>query len=61
MNIYQSLYDLLNTHVFGGSIVAGSYEELVTIFFAMTATLFMVALPFLVVFAILKMIVGYIR
>lgn len=61
MNVYQSFYDLLNTYVFGGSIVAGSYEDLVTIFFSMTCTLFLVSLPFLIVWFLIKLITGAIK
>lgn len=56
MSIYHNIFDLLNTYVFGGTVVDGSYEELVCIFFSTCACLFMVSLPFLVVGYILKMI-----
>lgn len=58
MNIYQSIYDTINTYVFGNSIIAGSYQELVTIFFSTTACLFVMALPFVVVYKVIKMLVG---
>lgn len=58
MNIYQSIYDLINTYVYGGEIVAGSYTELVAIAFSTAACLFLMALPFIVVWRIIKVIAG---
>lgn len=58
MNIYQSIYDLINTYVYGGEIVAGSYMELVAILFSTAACLFLMALPFIVVWRIIKLITG---
>lgn len=58
MSIYDNIYNLIATYVYGGDIAAGSFEELVCIFFSTGACLFMVSLPFLVVWMVLKMIVG---
>lgn len=56
MNIYQSLYDLLNTYVFGGQIVANTNQELIAILMATAGTVFLVSLPFLVVWRIIRFI-----
>lgn len=48
-NIYQTLFDLLNTYIFGGTVVGGTYQELVCILVSVIACLFCMALPFLVV------------
>lgn len=56
-NIYQALFDLINTYVYGGSVVVGSYQELVCIFVSTAATLFMIALPFLVVWRFIRLFV----
>lgn len=58
MSIYQSLYDLINTYIFGSSIVAGSFQELVAILFSTFGCVFLVALPFMVVWRLIKLIVG---
>lgn len=57
MSIYQSLYDLVNTYVFGGLVTNGAYEELVCILVATTGAVFIIALPFILV---LKIIIRWI-
>ena len=47
---YQGLYDLINTYIFGGTVVAGSYQDLVCILVATIGCLFFVAMPFMAVF-----------
>lgn len=53
MNLYQSLYDLLNTYVYGGTIAQGSFEELVAILFATLGCLLLVVLPFVVIYRVI--------
>lgn len=55
--IYNTCVDLISHYVFNG-VVIGSYEELITKLIATCASLFVVALPFIVVFMVLKMIVN---
>lgn len=57
-NIYQALYDLLNQYVFGNSVVVGTYPDLLCTLISGTACVFLVALPFLVVWKIIKLIMG---
>lgn len=58
MSIYQNFYDLLNTYIFGNSIVVGSYEELVCILFSTICCLLLVSLPFIVIFKIIDFLRG---
>ena len=58
MSIYQSIYDLLNQYVFGNTIVVGSHQDLVATLISTAAVIFMVSLPFLVVWRVIKLIVG---
>ena len=58
MNVYQTCYDLVNTYIYGGQIVEGSYMELVGIFIATCACLFVFALPFIIVWRFIKLIAG---
>lgn len=54
-NIYQTLYNLIQTYLFSGA-TSGSYEELMTIIVATIGTLTIVVLPFLIVWKIFKVI-----
>lgn len=54
MGIYQGIYDLINTYVFGSGIVAGSFQELATILISLLACIFLISLPFILVFKIIK-------
>lgn len=60
MNIYQTLYDLINTHIFQSTIIEGSYQDLVTTFFSTTFSFLLIAvpvvIPFMVILAIFKSI-----
>lgn len=55
--IYQLCKDLMATYVFGG-VTVGSYEELVSILFSTCACLFVVAIPFIVVYLVIKVIIN---
>lgn len=58
MSIYQSLYELINTYIFGGGIVANSYQELVAILISTTGCIFLVSVPFMLVWKVVKTILG---
>lgn len=58
MSVYQSLYDLISTYIFGGNIVANSYQELVTILISTCGCIFLISIPFLIVWKIIKVIMG---
>lgn len=54
---YQGIYDLVNTYVYGGNVVPGTYQDLVCIFVATLGCLFFILLPFLVVFWLVRRVV----
>lgn len=56
MGIYQTIYDLIVTYIFG-SVTPGTYQDLVTIFLSSCAVLFVFSLPFIVVWRIIKLLV----
>lgn len=56
VNIFQSLYDLLNTYIFGGSVEVNTYADLVLTLISTIGVLFAVSIPFLVVFSAIKFI-----
>ncbi len=49
MGIYQTCYDLLNTYVFGNTVVQGSHADLVCVFLSTIACIAVIAVPFVVV------------
>lgn len=57
MNIYQDVFDLIQQYIYGG-VELTSNMELVAITLATTACVFVFALPFLVVWKVIKMILG---
>lgn len=57
-NIYQTIYDLVATYIFGGSVDVGTNQELVTMLLATCACIFVFALPFVVVWKVMKLIIG---
>lgn len=54
MSIYQTFYDLINNYIFNNLLIPGSYQELVTILFSTTACFAMVAIPFVLVWNVIK-------
>lgn len=58
MNIYQTCFDLMNQYVYGGTVQPDTFTELVCILFSTAACLFVMSVPFIVVFLFIKFIVG---
>lgn len=58
MNIYNNLYSLIEQYVFGNAIVTGSNQELIATLVATFGTLFVIAIPFALVWKVIKLIVG---
>ena len=58
MNIYKDLFDIVKTYIYGGTLVSGSPEELVCTLVSTCAVLFCIALPFVVVLKVVRMICG---
>ena len=56
MSIYQSLYDLIQTYIFGGVAVLGSNQELICMLIASFGSIFLVAIPFAVVWKLILLI-----
>lgn len=56
MSIYQSIYDLIVTYIFGGVVDVGTYQELITIALSSIAVVFVVALPFILVLKFIKIL-----
>lgn len=54
--MYYELYDMLNTAIFNGS--ATGYEELLLTLVCGCAVLFLLALPFIIVLKVVRMICG---
>lgn len=54
VNWYQHTYDMLNEWIYGNTAAVGSYEDMILCMVSTAAVLFMVALPFIAVFAAIK-------
>lgn len=48
-NIYQTAYDLINQYVYGNTVVAGEFPDLMCVLGATAMCAFTVAVPFIVV------------
>lgn len=57
MNIYQDIFDLIQQYIYGGVELTANME-LVAITLATAACVFVFALPFLVVWKVIRMILG---
>lgn len=57
MSIYQNIYDLIVQYIYGGGALTADME-LVTVTLSTIACVFVFALPFLVVWKVIKMILG---
>lgn len=57
MNIYQDIYNIIQTYLFGGAELTANMD-LIAITLSSIGTIFVFGLPFLVVWKILKLIIG---
>lgn len=57
MSIYQNIFDLIQEYIYGGVALTADME-LVATSLATTACIFVFALPFLVVWKVIRMILG---
>lgn len=57
MNIYQSLFDILHTHIYGGATLTADMNLVCTLM-STIGSVFVFAIPFMVCFWILKTICG---
>ena len=58
MNIYQTCYDLINQYIFNMTLQSGTHQDLIAVMLSTIATVFLFALPFLVVWKVIKLIMG---
>lgn len=56
-NIYTTIYQLLESILFG-SVTAGTYPDMICVMVSTFACLFMIAVPFIVVYKVIQLIVG---
>lgn len=55
--IYNNLYELVVTYIFGTELVtSGSWYELVAILIASIGSLFVMAIPFILVYNVIKLL-----
>lgn len=57
MSIYQSLYDLIHTYIYGG-VTLTSDMSLVCTLISTIGCIFLVSLPFVVVYKVISFITG---
>lgn len=55
--MYQALYELISNGIFDSTSLSG-YQDLVTTLLATIGSVFIVSIPFLVVWKVIKLIVG---
>lgn len=58
INIYQSIYNLIVNQIFGGSVDVGSPPEFIATMFSTFACCFLLAIPFIACYKIIKIILG---
>lgn len=58
MTIYDSIYNLLNQYIFGGNIIPSSVQESSCSLVATALCLFVVAIPFVMVWRLIKLLGG---
>ena len=51
--MYQSIYDLISTYVFNGDLAVGSNAELVCMLVSTFAVVFLVSIPFILVWRLI--------
>lgn len=57
-SIYQGIYDLIKTYIFGGVADAGSFQEMFCVLVAGSACFFVMALPFILVWRVILLLSG---
>ena len=58
MNLYQMFYDLINQFMFGSQLVAGTYQEMITIVLSCICVIALIWLPFKLVFCAVSRLFG---
>ena len=57
MSVYQSLFDLVQQYIFGGGTLNAN-AELVCMLVSTIGSVFLIAVPFMVVWKVIKLIMG---
>ena len=57
-SVYDTIYDLIETYIFGGNIVLGSHQDLTATTLSSIVCILVFALPFLIIWKVLKVIMG---
>lgn len=58
-NWYLDCYQTLNEFIYGGSVVVGTYEDMILCILATMAVLFAVALPFIALLRLCKALLDW--
>lgn len=58
MNYYLDIYETINAYIFGGTLASGTAEHLAVSLFSLCACLFAVALPFIIIWRVMRLILG---
>lgn len=57
-SVYDTIYNLIETFIFGGSIEVGSYQDLTATILSSIICVLVFALPFLIIWKVIKVIMG---
>lgn len=57
MNLYQDLFELIQTYLFGG-VELSAHQDLVAVTLATIGVLFVFSIPFVVIWRVIKLITG---
>lgn len=58
MNYYLDIYETINAYIFGGSLANGTAEHLAVSLFSLCACMMCVALPFIIIWRLIRLIIG---
>lgn len=56
LDLFNEIYNLLVNNIFGGSVQVGTYQDLICSLFSASACLFVLIIPFLVVYKVIKLV-----
>ena len=57
-SVYDTIYNLVETYIFGGSIERGSHQDLTATILSSIVCVLVFALPFLIIWKVIKVIMG---
>lgn len=56
LDLYNEIYSLIVNNIFGGSVQVGTYPDLISSLFSAIACMFVLAIPFILVWKVIKMV-----